>query len=241
MDRSSGIVEQWDRWLPPEPHRTAVVEFVARGRASIVQPDADRPPLLMYEDGGSMVLPLVRCDGQEPFYLAGRPAEQADGGHRSTKYSDVCGSIDEFKRNVTEGAEVLAERRAEIAELFDDIRHMIGRMYRRQREYTAFADRLRAIIEELAAIEIVDRTPADEGLAELELMLDGGEELGAVERLNELAEQVRAVASAQEQRLRDHKTAALEILALYREVKGPRDWSEDEAEEEGQAGDGGES
>ena len=38
----------------------AVVEFVARGRASIVQPDADRPPLLMYEDGGAMALPLVR-------------------------------------------------------------------------------------------------------------------------------------------------------------------------------------
>mgnify|MGYP000340399036 CR=1 FL=1 len=36
------------------------MEFVARGRASIVQPDANQPPLLLYEDGGSMILPLVR-------------------------------------------------------------------------------------------------------------------------------------------------------------------------------------
>ncbi len=47
MDRKDEIIAQWEQWLPPEPHRTAVVEFVARGRASIVQPDPDQPPLLL--------------------------------------------------------------------------------------------------------------------------------------------------------------------------------------------------
>ncbi len=227
MDRKQEIVDRWGEWLPPEPHREAVVEFVARGRASIVQPDADQPPLLMYEDGGSMVLPLVRCDGQEPFYSAQRPEVDESGERRATKYSDVCGSIDEFKRHVADGARALAEHRDDIAELFDDIRYMIGRMYRRQREYTAFADRLRAIIERLEAVEIVDRAPADEGLAELERMLDVGETDDA-ERLNELAEQVRRVASFQERRLREHKNAALAVLQAYRDIKGPRDWTEDE-------------
>ncbi len=72
MDRKDEIVARWEQWLPPEPHRTAVVEFVARGRASIVQPDPNQPPLLLYEDGGSMVLPLVRHGGREPFYSAER-------------------------------------------------------------------------------------------------------------------------------------------------------------------------
>ncbi|MEA3400222.1 MAG: hypothetical protein U9R79_03155 [Armatimonadota bacterium] len=227
MDREKEIIQQWDEWLPPEPHRGRVVEFVARGRASIVQPDPDRPPMLMYEDGGSMSLPDVRCDGSEPFYSAQRPPTEDTGERRITKYSDVCGSVDEFKRHVADGPEALQEHREDIRELFDDIRYMIGRMYRRQREYTAFADRLRGIIEELEAVEIVDRTPSDEGLAEIERLLEADVPADA-ERLNELAEQVRAVASAQEGRLRDHKAAALRVLEAYRDVKGPRDWSEDE-------------
>ncbi|MGC9317760.1 MAG: hypothetical protein ACP5KN_06980 [Armatimonadota bacterium] len=230
MDRERQIAEQWDQWLPPEPHRGRVVEFVARGRASIVQPDPDRPPMLVFEDGGSMSLPDVRCDGSEPFYSARRPTTEDTAERRVTKYSDVCGSVDEFKRHVANGPQALHEHAESIRELFDDIRYMIGRMYRRQREYTAFADRLRDIVQRLEAVEIVDRTPSDEGLAEVERLL-GADAPPDAERLNELAEQVRAVASAQEQRLREHKAAALEVLKAYREVKGPRDWREDEDEE----------
>ncbi len=131
-----------------------------------------------------MVLPLVRHGGREPFYSAERPEIDDSGERRNTRYSDVCGSVDEFKRHVAEGPRALREHDDEIAELFDDIRHMIGRMYRRQREYTAFTDRLRALIERLEAVPIVDRAPADEGLAELERMLAAGE-TGDAERLNE--------------------------------------------------------
>lgn len=228
MERTREIEEQWNAWLPPEPHRTAVVEFVARGRARIVRPDPERPPQLIFEDGGAMELSLVRYGGREPFYLAGRP-EEPEGERRSTKYSDVCGSVDEFKRHAAEGPDALAATRAEIDELFADIRYMIGHMYRRQREYTAFTDRLREIVARLEAVPLVDCTPADEGLAELERLLDAGE-TGDVERLHALAEQVRAVASAQEQRLREHKAAALEVLRAYRAVRGERDWSRDEDE-----------
>ena len=227
MDRRQEIIRRWGAWLPPDPHRQWVLDQVAKGRASIVHPDEDRPPLILYEDGGSMVLPQVRWAGEGRPWSAGDPVIDESGERRNTKYYDVCSSVDEFKQHIAAGPEKLAEERESIQRLFDDIRHMIGRMYRRQREYTDFADRLRAIIEELEAVEVVDRASSDEGLAEIERLLDAGAPADPA-RLNALAEQVRDVASRQEQRLREHKAAALAVLEAYREVKGPRDWSEDE-------------
>lgn len=227
MDRRQEIIERWERWLPPDPHRQWVLDQVVKGRASIVQPGEDAPPLLLYEDGGSMVLSQVRWTGEGRPWSAGDPVIDETGERRNTKYYDVCSSVDEFKEHVAAGPEKLAAERANIDRLFDDIRYMIGRMYRRQREYTQFADRLKEIIAELEAVEIVDRAQADDGLAELERMLDAGE-MDDVECLNALAEQVRGVASRQEARLREHKAAALAVLAAYRQVRGPRDWAEDE-------------
>ncbi len=229
MDRKQQIIEEWGEWLPPDPHRQWVLDQVVKGRASIVHPDEDAPPLLLYEDGGSMVLPQVRWAGEGRPWSAGDPEIDGSGERRNTKYYDVCSSVDEFKEHVADGPEKLAGERANIDRLFDDIRHMIGRMYRRQRQYTDFADRLREIIAELEAIEIVDRAASDEGLAEIERMLDSDAPVDA-ERLNELAEQVRDVASRQEARLREHKAAALAVREAHREVKGPRDWSEDEGQ-----------
>jgi len=227
MDRKEEILEQWGQWLPPDPHRQWVLDQVVKGRASIVHPDEDAPPLLLYEDGGSMVLPQVRWAGGGRPWSAGEPVIDESGERRNTKYYDVCSSVDEFKEHVAAGPEKLAEESENIDRLFDDIRHMIGRMYRRQHQYTDFADNLRKILAELDAVAIVDRAPSDNGLAEIERMLDAGD-TSDVERLNELAEQVRSVASQQELRLREHKAAALAVLGAYREAKGPRDWSEDE-------------
>jgi len=228
MDRSQEIIERWGQWLPPDPHRQWVLDQIVKDRASIVQPNEDAPPILLYEDGGSMVLPQVRSAGAGRPWSAGAPAIEGARERRNTKYSDVCSSVDEFKEHVAAGPEKLAEESANIDRLFEDIRHMIGRMYRRQREYTQFADRLRETIAELDAVGIVDRAPSDDGLAEIEGLLDADTPTDA-ERLNELAEQVRGVASRQELRLREHKAAALAVLGAYRDIKGPRDWSADEA------------
>ena len=227
MDRKQEIIERWGDWLPPDPHRQWVLDQTVKGRASIIQPDPNGPPLMLHEDGGSMVLSDVRWTGGRRPWSAGDPVIDEAGERRNTKYYDVCSSVDEFKEHVAAGREKLAEERENIDRLFEDIRHMIGRMYRRQREYTEFADRLGEIISELEAVEIVSRAPSDEGLAEIEHMLDEGD-TGDPERLNELAEQIRDVASRQEQRLREHKSAALAVLEAYRKAKGPRDWSEDE-------------
>ncbi len=235
MSRMDQITQRWDEWLPPTPHREAVVEFVAKGRASIVQPNPDQPPRLMFEDGGSIELPLVLYDGQQPFYSAERADAAPDPDFRSTKYSDVCGNVDEFKRLVAEGSPIFREDPEYVAERFEDIRYMIARMYKRQHEYTEFAEALRSLAEELAAVPIVDRAPADEGLAALESMLeDPACVAGERERLDQLAEQVRDVASNQEQRLREHKQVAIELFRAYEQVKGPRDWSTEECAEEEQ-------
>ncbi len=228
MDRKQQIIERWGDWLPPDPHRQWVLDQTVKGRASIVQPESDEPPLLLYEDGGSMVLPDVRWAGEGRPWSAGDPEIDDSGERRNTKYYDVCSSVDDFKEHVAAGSAKLSEERENIDRLFEDIRHMIGRMYRRQREYTQFADRLAEILADLQAVEIVDRAPSDDGLAEIERMLVA-DEADDAERLNELAEQVRDVASRQEARLREHKAAALAVLEAYREVKGPRDWSDDEA------------
>lgn len=235
MAKAEEILQRWGRWLPPSPHREAVADFVARGRASIVQPDPDRPPRLMFEDGGSIELPDVRYDGEEPFYSVRRPPSTPDSEFRSTKYSDVCGTIDEFKRLVADNSPVFRDDPHYVRERLQDIRYMIGRMYRRQREYTVFAEQLRALAQRLAAVPIVDRAPAEEALAELERITQDPESVATHrELLEELAEQVRAVASAQEQRLREHKQVALELFRAYQRIKGPRDWSQQEqaAEEE---------
>ena len=238
MTRAEEIAQQWEDWLPPTPHREAVLALVARGRAAIVQHDPEEAPRLMFEDGGSFELPLVRYDGREPFYSADGAAGGAAEGtvtaapspdFRATKYSDVCGTVDEFKRLVAEDSPLFRDEPEYIAERFADIRYMTARMYRRQREYSYFAEALRKLADELAEVVIVDRGPADEGLAEIERML---EDPGCVtverERLDELAEQVRGVASRQENRLRAHKTVALKLHRLYSQVKGPRDWTQDE-------------
>ena len=141
----------------------------------------------------------------------------------------MCGTVDEFKRLVAEDSPLFRDEPEYIAERFADIRYMIARMYKRQREYSDFAEALRELADELAEVAIVDRAPSDEGLAEIERMLD---DPGCVtterERLDELAEQVRGVAGRQENRLRAHKTVALKLHRLYSQVKGPRDWTQDE-------------
>jgi hypothetical protein len=85
MDRIREIVERWGEWLPPDPHRRWVLDQVIKGRASIIHPDEDAPPLLLYEDGGSMVLPQVRWTGEGRPWSAGEAEIDETGERRNTK------------------------------------------------------------------------------------------------------------------------------------------------------------
>jgi len=81
---------------------------------------------------------------------------------------------------------------------------------------------------------VQDRAPADEGLDEIEQMLRANPASAETDkdRLDELAEQVRAVANGQEGRLREHKAVALAVYRAYLDIKGARDWTDEESETE---------
>ncbi len=69
----------WARWLPPSPHRERILRYLRAGRAHLLPAgDAgesqDRPPLLQFEDGGVMPLPVVRwSEDVRNFYPADAP------------------------------------------------------------------------------------------------------------------------------------------------------------------------
>ena len=53
------------RWMPPSPHREAILHALAQGRAHIEERGHHLSPLFVYEDGGAMELALMRVvDGR---------------------------------------------------------------------------------------------------------------------------------------------------------------------------------
>src|SRR5687768_7540402 len=85
----------------------------------------------------------------EPSYiLSGRNAL------RTTRYSDVCGGTDEFKRVLAEEPETAAskEGRAALRGLVDDGLYMLSRMEVRLREYQAFRDELGRLVDAMRTI-----------------------------------------------------------------------------------------
>ncbi|HEV7215771.1 MAG TPA: hypothetical protein VGP33_11680, partial [Chloroflexota bacterium] len=58
---------EWNRWLPPSPHRERIMHYLQAGRAHVLPPgppktagQPEQPPLVQFEDGGVMPLPAVR-------------------------------------------------------------------------------------------------------------------------------------------------------------------------------------
>jgi len=79
-----------NRWLPPSPHKEEVLKFLERGRAHIEEQGHNVPPLLVFEDGGVMELPLAR-------YKDGNFSPTDGTATRQTNYYDICGTINELK------------------------------------------------------------------------------------------------------------------------------------------------
>jgi hypothetical protein len=220
----------WARFLPPSPHREAILSWFERGRASLIERGPGDVPLVEFEDGGVIELDKVRCDKRGQFERADAADLPPESAYRLTKYTDVCTSVDELKRAFAEEPGLAERDPAALLSLLDDALYMIGRMYRRQSEYTGFLEQLEALCRDMRGIGVVDRAPADEAVLRLKSVIEDAptsipEQL---ERLNAIAEQVRAVAQAQEDRLREQKAMAVQALLAYRAVKGGRDWSADE-------------
>jgi hypothetical protein len=55
--RNLAIPAEYEGWLPPQPHRDVVLDWISRGRLHLVPGSV---PLIEFEDGGTMPLADVR-------------------------------------------------------------------------------------------------------------------------------------------------------------------------------------
>ena len=66
------LVRQFQAWMPPEPHRSELLRYLASSRATVVpgaEPGSD--PVVQFHDGGAIRMSLVRYDsGIENFHPA---------------------------------------------------------------------------------------------------------------------------------------------------------------------------
>lgn len=210
-----------NRWMPPSPHREAVLEFLKRGRAHIEERGHNVPPLLVFEDGGVMELPLARYkDGNFS------PAEEATSA-RQTSYYDVCGTIDELEKLLKEKPEMAESAPSRIFELIDDACYMLSRMQRRREKYREFADAVASVSQRLSQIAGPNTENAYQKADELRDILKNDRDK-VTERLEELfekAEGIRDVANRMEKEvLYAYRDLARELGQIYAQIRGSRKW-----------------
>lgn len=212
-----------NRWLPPSPHREVVLEWVEKGRAHIEERGHNTPPLLVFEDGGVMELPLVRYTPGEGHNFSPADASQATG---QTQFSDVCGSMDEFKKLLETEPQLVRSGPARLLRLVEDACYMISRMARRRESYREFSSRVRALCERMEENEGPDVEKAHEaaGAVRASLRAEPRETTAEITELCRLGEEIRRVAGELESVLSAHKKAAIEVGELHSQIKGGRNW-----------------
>jgi hypothetical protein len=214
------IVDQ--QWLPPSPHREEVLRVIRIGRAHVEERGHNVPPLLVYEDGGTMELPRVRF--AEGKFVASEGSEPAKA---TTRYLDVCGTVAELKRLVEEEPEAVLAHPDRLMQLTEDAHYMISRMERRLQTYRAFSERVEELCEGLKAIRGPDPNSAYERIGQIHKLLED-DSAGAIrekEALFEFAEGLRGIAGRLEKMLYAYRDVAIELGALYGAVKGARNWT----------------
>jgi ElaB/YqjD/DUF883 family membrane-anchored ribosome-binding protein len=219
------MIEIENRWLPPSPHREEVLKFLERGRAHIEERGHNVPPLLVFEDGGVMELPLARYkDGNFS------PAE-GDPATRQTNYYDVCGTVDELEKLLKERPELAQADPARLFELIDDACYMLSRMQRRREKYNDFAEAVKSVSERLNQITGPRTEYAYEKADELKAFLKSSPEKVSdrLEELHVMAEGIRDVANRMEKEiLYTYRDLAMELGEIYAQIKGSRKWGKGE-------------
>jgi len=212
------------RWMPPSPHREAILEVIARGEAHIVERGHRMPPLLVFEDGGSMELPKVRLvETRRGLALTATKGPASAG---QTRFYDVCGTVDEILGQVREAGPLDP---AEMELLAEDIDYMLARMTRRYQQYLVFLETARRLADEVLALPRPDAPSAEARLAALRQVLHGepGGTAPGIEEVEPVAEHVRALAQELEDYLARCKEAAIGIRRQYEAVRGGRAWTEE--------------
>ena len=158
-----------------------------------------------------------------PYTLAGA------GELRTTRYSDVCGGTDEFKRLLAEEPEAALspDGRAALRGLVDDGLYMLARMETRLRAYQGFRDELARLVETMRAIPEPRLADAQQEAETLRVQLASTKEAPAKE-LMQRAEEIRQVANDMEGALRRHKEAVIAAGQAYVALMRERPATEDE-------------
>ncbi|MBT3379300.1 MAG: hypothetical protein HN742_43100 [Lentisphaerae bacterium] len=219
------MIDETNRWLPPSPHREAVLEQIRRGRAHIEERGHGEPPLLVFQDGGVLELPRARAqENQVDFWQA--PAETP--ATRQTAYSDICGSTDELKHMMTEQPELADGAQEEMLKLLDDMDYMLGRLAMRRIKYEAFVEAVRAVLEKADEADAADHDAATrESEALRDIIAQGGATVRTrIDEVQKRAERYRDVANAAEGVVKEYKDIAIEIGTHYRTIKGARSWGD---------------
>jgi len=147
--------------------------------------------------------------------------------HRSTRFSDVCGSVDELKRLLHEEyKQVTDEPSHTLVPLIDDAVFMLGQMRARLDAYGSFRGKLRDLLSLMDQIKEADVPSAEAAIAFVRERCLSGEKLRrtGVEEMNAAAEALRDTANARERQLRAYKDLALKMCALLGEIRGNRLW-----------------
>ena len=146
--------------------------------------------------------------------------------NRVTRYADVCGGTDEFKRMLTEERERAdsSSGRAELASLVADGAYMLARMQVRLTEYEAFRETVRKTLASLDAIVPPDMPLAARETTALDNALGpNGAALDARDLIHRV-EEVRQVANDMEGALRRHQEGAVALARAYGALRGHRGW-----------------
>ena len=217
------------RWLPPSPHKEEILKAVDKGAAYIEERGHDVPPLLVFDDGGGVIeLPKVRFENtyRGMKLVTGGKVAQSD----QTRHPDVCGSVDELKGLLKDQPELVTSEPERLLQLLDDACYMISRMKKRFGAYQQFMSDVASVTGETIEGPGPERAyKAAEGIRDF---LKRPEEVkGNLEKLYELAEEMRDVAGKQEKCLSTHKDWAIEIGQLYENIRGSRVWKKEEKQE----------
>jgi hypothetical protein len=153
-------------------------------------------------------------------------------GLRTTRYSDVCGGTDEFKRLLREEPQLAgsAAGRESLLSLLDDGMYMLARMELRLREYQQLRDTMARLAASMQTIEEPRLGDAAASAAALRERLQGAPEgppdAALVQQLIDQAEEIRQVANDMEGALRRHKEAVIEAGRAYLRLRGGRGWDD---------------
>ncbi len=215
------IDEIENRWFPPSPHKEAVLDFLKKGRAHIEERGHNMPPLLVFEDGGIMELPRAR-------YINGNfSPDELSPVSRQTNYSDVCGTIDEFKRLLKDDPEIAKNNPSRLFELVDDIFYLLSRMQRRRDVYKEAVESISILVEKMKQVSGPNIEDAyQKGDTLKDFLINTPEKASEnLEYLYEIVEGIRDVANRMEKDvLYLYRDLFIELGEIYNQVKGSREW-----------------